>query len=287
MQESNDGLVVDGVLRVHLRSFKQLFEFSQFFHDSAGGYYFRGQADGNWKLTTTLERFESELSNYVGGARETLLKDFKRLIRGKGLLSGINPSSDEDFFSLGQHYGLPTPLLDWTEAFYIALFFAFADEVPKDAENVAVWVIHRSAAEAMEHHNSVAQELAAAISATPPLEMKFVDPYTDVNSRLISQSGILLQKPSGVCIETVISNYCRGNSSSPVLMKLTMPVSERASVINNLFAMNINWSTIYPGVEGAAKHATMKLQMLDLYVRRIGQAGVVQHSSKSIAGRVE
>lgn len=175
-------------------------------------------------------------------------------------------------------------MLDWSESFYIALFFAFAEEIPVDVENVAVWAIQTSASEVMNSHNANLKMLASENNLSNFLEMKFVDPFTDVNSRLISQSGILLQKPSGVDLEELISKHCRGNSHSPVLAKLTIPAKEREAAINNLFSMNINWSTIYPGVEGAAKHSKMKLQMLDSKVRKMGKAATLAHSQKSITG---
>jgi len=115
--------VEDGVLRARLSSFRELFELGQFFHLSPSQYYFRGQANEHWKLTTTLERFESNLHPDVAGTRDFILNDFKRLIRGNGFFPQTSIPSDEDIFSLGQHYGLPTPLLDWSESFYIAIFF--------------------------------------------------------------------------------------------------------------------------------------------------------------------
>lgn len=267
--------IENGILKAHLKSFTDMFKFSSFFHNGIGQYYFRGQSNANWNLETTLERFERQLNPFTDGTKDFLLKEFKRLIRGKGLLKEINATSDEDFFCLGQHYGLPTPMLDWTESFYISLFFAFADEIPIDVENIAVWAIQTSASDAMDDWNS---------SSESSLEIKFVDPFSDVNSRLISQSGMLLQKPSGVDLEDLISKYCRGNSHSPVLAKLTMPAKERENVINALFSMNINWATIYPGIEGAAKHAKMKLQILDSKARKIGESALMAHSQKSITG---
>ncbi|MBS7716213.1 hypothetical protein KIN09_18710, partial [Vibrio cholerae] len=68
------------------------------------------------------------------------------------------------------------------------------------------------------------------------LPMKFVDPHTDVNSRLVSQSGLFLQKPSGVSVEGLVAEYCANNNNSPVLAKITVPVKERESVLNNLLA---------------------------------------------------
>ncbi|NNA66417.1 FRG domain-containing protein [Pseudomonas gessardii] len=277
------GSVKDGILRAKLDNFKELFEFSQFFHQGPGGFYFRGQADERWGLTTTLERFESGINKYVSGTRQHMLADFKRLLRGKGLLSQMNINSDEEIFALGQHYGLPTPLLDWSESFYIALFFAFAEDTPKDAENVAVWAIQYSAKELMEAYNIESRSRCITDDDVRDfLPIQFVDPYTDVNSRLVSQSGVFIQKPSGVDLEKIVASYCSDNNDSPVLAKITIPVAERESVVNNLFAMNINWSTIYPGIDGAARHAKMKLQMMDLKVRKMGELRTRVHANRDI-----
>lgn len=275
--------VNDGILHAHVASFKELFDFAQFFHDSVGEYYFRGQSNSEWKLTTTLERFESQLNDFTSGSKEEILKNFKRLIRGKGLLSGMDLSSDDDFWALGQHYGLPTPLLDWSHSFYIALFFAFADKIPDGVDNIAVWAIQKSATEAMNDFNDKAKEVAAN-DIENILDAKFIEPFSDVNSRLISQSGLLLQKPSKVSVEDIISNFCRGNSHSPVLAKITMPSKERERVLNNLLSMNISWATIYPGVDGAAMHTKMKMELLDLKVRRMGREGAALHAQKKIFG---
>jgi len=275
------GKVEDGVLRVRLSNFHELFEFGQFFHQSPSQYYFRGQANEHWKLTTTLERFESDLNGYVGGTRDFILNDFKRLIRGNGFFSKTGTPSDEDLWSLGQHYGLPTPLLDWSESFYIAIFFAFADEIPEGVENIAIWAIQTAAKEVMEKFN---EEFALQLRGKQDniLPMKFIDSCIDANHRLVSQSGVFLQKPSGYFVEDLIPIFCKGNTHSPLLAKITIPARERENVLNNLFAMNINWSTILPGIEGAARHAKMKIKMIDLKVRRMGQDDIERHVQKDV-----
>lgn len=277
------GKVEHGILRADLDNFEEFFQFSQWFHEGVGRYYFRGQANFEWDLVTTLERFEAGLYKHAKGTGAFILKDFKRLLRGKGLLANMDHTSDEELLALGQHYGLPTPLLDFSESLYIALFFAYCDEIPDSVDRVCVWAIQTSASQIMDQFNEKSQ---AETHGDDFLSMKFVDPYTDVNNRLVSQSGLFLQKPSGVSVEGLVAEYCTNNTRAPVLAKITLPVKERESVLNNLLAMNISYSTIYPGIEGAALHAKMKLQLLSKKAERMGVAGVNTHVAKNIRGDV-
>jgi len=279
MNAFNKAKIEDGFLQVHIPNFMELVSFAQYFHRSVGKNYFRGQSDARWGLTTTLERFEATLLADISGTGDTTLKIFKKQLRGKGVIPTIDPSSDDELLALGQHYGLPTPLLDWSESFYIALFFAYADEFSNDCENVAIWGIQTYITNIFKNFN---EKSALDTGSEPYPELKLIDPFTEFNDRLLSQTGVFVKKTSGLNIVDIVNNYCKGNSSAPVLSKITMPSSEREVVLNNLDAMNINWSTIYPGFEGAAKNAKLQLQMLNRKVEQMGGDGLKRHLSQKI-----
>src|SRR5687767_10359151 len=83
-------------------------------------YVFRGQADAVWKLESTLTRaFKKHYPN-AGATRdleEKHLHQFRENIRGRSSLDLAKTSKDE-LWALGQHFGLYTPLLDWTRSPY-------------------------------------------------------------------------------------------------------------------------------------------------------------------------
>jgi len=123
---------------------------------------FRGQADSEWRLETTLERsghLNMPIADYyelivrrVGptvGAFSSMqappfnenlwkeLSDYERLSDYAGYTGSV---FDQTVFPGGEnfeyvaylrHHGFPSPLLDWSGSPYVAAFFAFRDADPK------------------------------------------------------------------------------------------------------------------------------------------------------------
>src|SRR5665647_120305 len=110
------------------------------------GAYYRGHADGkNWKLKPSIARIldknkKFSLYSFSGwsGLEKNILNRFKR--HAFPYLKTI-PQSDIDWLVLGQHYGLPTRLLDWSENPLIALFFALSEIFNSESH---VWIIEPS-----------------------------------------------------------------------------------------------------------------------------------------------
>ena len=109
--------------------------------DSMSDLQFRGHANSNWKLDTTLERRTSnrysfinfyrmiyrlrpEIESYTG--RTWDIPDFEVALKWSTDYDQFTEMPAYDLICHLRHNGFPSPLLDWTSSPYVAAYFAFA-----------------------------------------------------------------------------------------------------------------------------------------------------------------
>ena len=250
----------DGVGTICLQSW-------QYFHDyiyqeilDYRSYIWRGQRCDNWRLESTLDRV---LRGRPKRRKETItnvhLGRLKLAARGR---RGNNPptlDSDNEWWALGQHHGLHTPLLDWTSSPFTAAYFAFIGKA-KDGqtERRAVYALHLPGVKA----TSINIEDEFEGEGRSPI-IEFVRPLSDENPGLVSQRGLFTRAPTGVDIEEWVRSHYSGKRSF-VLMKITIPDADREPALRSLNRMNINHLSLFPDLYGASKFCNMDLE-IDVY----------------------
>ena len=206
-----------------------------------GKYLFRGHSDPNWQLTSTFDRmFASRSKSERLLISSEMMQIFKRSLESHEIAEEAK-KDDGILLALGQHYGLPTRLLDWTESPYIAAFFAYNSRVLLGVTDsqVAIWVLDT------EHP-----------IWSPQYGVEIVDVPTYGNRRIRNQAGkFTLAKTPFASLEEYVQAH--GDHGNP-LQKILIPASESAQALSDLDAMGIHHGSVYPEIEGAAQYALFR-----------------------------
>ena len=210
---------------------------------------FRGHANAKWKLTSTLDRLiqHARLTGAKQGPIEQFvykhLNRFRLEIRGR---RGDNPPKleENELWALGQHYGLATPLLDWSQSPYISTFFALAN-LDNDGADRALWCLNRTQLTLIQEKYYSRHNYEYCLS--------LIFPDSDDNKRLIGQSGLFSKGPVMKDVDEWVCEHERV-SNQPVLLKVILPGSRsfRKSALKKLQLMNITHSTLFPDIVGAS-----------------------------------
>ena len=235
---------------------------------SSGTFIWRGQRDSDWSLSTTLDRLLQRLSvlpsndEHLERISARHLRSFQLATRGR---RGNNPARLEDieWWALGQHFGLATPLLDWTRSPFAAAYFAF--EELGSAVGSPFRAIYALDLEALEEKNDELAEGPSLERGRPPL-VQVIDSLSNENARLVSQGGLFTRAPIAVSVESWVSQFFE-SSEEPVLLKILIPNDERLSCLRGLDRMNISHSSLFPDLAGASRATNLKLELFPELLR--------------------
>ena len=219
-------------------------------------YVWRGQRCSDWPLQTSLQR---RLPGRIGKPEmwaKSHLHRFQYATRGRRGSTPVELKEDNDWWALGQHFGLGTPLLDWTTSPFVASYFAFRDTGANQTDTRAVYALHQQLVRS--------KSITLRKKATPENNsaMDFVRPHSDENARLVNQAGLFTRSPMTYpSIESCVREFFRSDTQTRVLIKITIPDVGREEALRMLNRMNINDLTLFPDLGGAATFTNMHLEI--------------------------
>ena len=149
-----------------------------------------------------------------------------------------------DQWTIGQHHGLPTRFLDWTENPLIAAYFATENSNNND---VAVYVVDKS------QFNSNTDEDLDVFSLSDEDEVVLYSP-SYIHPRIIAQKGVFTVHKN----PTIPLDQTKINDELCLVDKLIIPKTVVSDFVNDLDWFGINRSFIYPGLDGLAYHLDNK-----------------------------
>lgn len=241
------------------RDYTELLE-SSFFNRPAIQLIFRGQRRFDWNLMPTLGRL-SDNGIVTENLAATQLERFKRAIRGR-LSDNSLVDEDDELWSIGQHHGLMTPLLDWTYSPYVALFFAFAKGDSKDEEENpyrVVYVLNKSFI--LGHQDETG--------------IRLWEPRKDSYGRLVNQAGLFTFSPYDATIENKLANVLADDEAfedeelrsaseedQPDLLaryicKIYIRNEGRDACLRHLRRMNVHHASLFPDLIGASDYCNI------------------------------
>jgi hypothetical protein len=239
-------------------------------------YIFRGQANADWGLQSSLERTIGEAWSKENAKR---FEDFSLLqFQSKFHLydhENTSPDTKLAWLSIMQHYGVPTRLVDFTESPYVAMYFALESYAPHSKNDFSIYAIDYTAT--MEHSLAAIKERDSTFSETrDSLHRKRDRVFEDIvdrffydilwitepkqmNTRLDRQAGsFLLSGNAGKKIEAILeANTYRDVS----MIKFRVDHSLYSPAFALLRKVNITSKSLYGNLDGLARAIRMEMQV--------------------------
>jgi hypothetical protein len=206
---------------------------------------FRGHRSPKWRLETSLERAARRCDVPQLDYERAVWREFRR--HAHSYLTRVPSETDTlEWLALMQHYGAPTRLLDFTESFWIALYFAY-----EDAEtDCAVVALNRDSLKKKRgtlNYNDVLRANIDHGSNADDFLYEDVPFYT--NDRLAIQKGIFV---FSLNLQRQFHELLRQNRK--VFEQLTVSAALFPEIRKRLNDFNCNSRVLFPGIDGYGRY---------------------------------
>lgn len=218
--------------------------------DHYSDFVFRGHANHEWTLETSLERFLVNEQFPVGHIRTRKFyyildsivpainslsgKSFERIkISSLDLDNKFASLPCSELLSYARHHGFPTPLLDWSRSFYVAAFFAYSKADPE--KNSAVYMFQEWTGGA--RGGWLGEPIISGIGH-----------YINTDQRHFRQQSEYTYCSAIIEDDMVFCNHEKAAIDSPEEHKITKIILDhryRREALADLSTMNINDYTLY------------------------------------------
>jgi hypothetical protein len=206
-------------------------------------YIFRGQSRP-WRLRTLYHRMgRSNLVLYTANDVRMLHRHICAVTnRFFNLSDALEHGA---LLNLAQHYGYPTPLLDWTRSPFVAAYFAYSFlSLSKDnTGKIRIFIL-----DAANWRNDT---LSVSHVESPILTLTILELMAINNDRAIPQQSVTTFSNVDD-IESFI-RFHENRTGKTYLKIIELPASEKKSVLRDLSYMGVSGSSLFPGLDGVCR----------------------------------
>lgn len=231
---------------------------------------FRGQRNPNWKLQSHWERGIGWIKDHLryrnpvqsvfyNGAyeanRDRYLHHFREHAKKVLPIGDSNEITDIGWWAIGRHFGLISPLLDWSHNPRVAAFFAYMD--------FAAWLLdgdpdnkEMTDRKLEIPYSSVWRfQKAKSICGRCTFDAVFHE-LPGINERQKAQEGVFTRILDGENFDLV--SYLDSISCTHLLSRCDLPTNDVSNALENLHDEGIHYATMFPDFWGAAMYANTR-----------------------------
>lgn len=225
---------------------------------------YRGQANAEWPLITTLERYaggDLSVDNYYRkvSATKTQIEtvtektwdiptfpEFRKLATADMFMKKKLPGYEYMIYL--RHHGFPSPLLDWTRSPFVASYFAFQN-IPTATDHVAIYAYLEHVGQGKSHKKS--KPLVSSLGQYVTTHSRHWLQQSQYTICTIKKGNDLYYS----CHESVFSEV---SESQDILWKINIPACESLKVLHNLDKMNINAFSLFGSEESLMETVALR-----------------------------
>jgi FRG domain len=237
--------------RTDLRTWDQFREWAV--HQRPRQYIFRGQTNPS-KLASSFHRtWRNDLATWIENDVRALFGAVIERVNYPLQLGQLDHNAA--IWSILQHHGYPTPLLDWTYSPFVAAYFAFHGARDTSAASPRIYMFDQAS------WNDRYGRRSFIVDAAPP-QLVLLESLPIGNPRSGPQQAL-----STVTNVADVEAFIRAREQEDGQSYLTvcdLPANDRPRIMRELELMGITYGSLFPGIEGACQD--MKERLFELAV---------------------
>lgn len=205
-------------------------------------FIFRGQRKPH-KLVSSFHRtWRTDIRAWINDDVRTLFGSMAERLEYPLQIGNLQHNTA--FWSILQHHGYPTPMLDWSYSPFVAAYFAFQDADEREDSSPRLYIFDRARWNKKYGRNEFIVDLA-------PNQLVVIESMSAANPRHTPQQAI-----STVTNIADVESFVKRREEEDGVVYLTvcdLRLGFRPQIMRELELMGITYGSLFPGLDGICR----------------------------------